>query len=129
MVGARYRKRSDQLVLALALELDTPGFAYQKWGGAQRCKRGDYLVHNTGDVYTVDRKTFERTYQQVAPATYRKLGHVWARPASEAGSVTTQEGITHYEAGSYLVSNDPEGRDSWAVTREKFESSYELDPE
>jgi hypothetical protein len=129
MTGARYRKKADQLVLALALELDTQGFAYQKWGGTQRCKPGDYLVNNGGDVYTVDRATFEQTYQQVAPAQYFKTAHVWAWQTSEAGSVTTKEGITHYEAGSYIVSNDPDGKDSWAVTSEKFESSYRPDPE
>ena len=50
----QYRKRPDRFVLAVRLDLDTPGFAYRKWDGEQRCKAGDWIVDNDGDVYTVD---------------------------------------------------------------------------
>ena len=50
----RYRKNPDQFVTAVRLNLDTQGFVFNKWGGEQRCKPGDWLVDNDGDVYTVD---------------------------------------------------------------------------
>lgn len=50
-------------VVAVPLELETDGFTYEKWGSVQRCKAGDWVVNNGGDIYTVDRQTFERTYR------------------------------------------------------------------
>jgi hypothetical protein len=61
----QYRRRPDQFVVAVQLDVDTSGFTYDKWGGEQRCKRGDWLVDNDGDVYTVDQDTFCRTYREV----------------------------------------------------------------
>ncbi len=59
----KYVKRVGIPVVAVRLDLDTEGFTYRKWGGVQTCKRGDWIVNNDGDVYTVDRETFERTYR------------------------------------------------------------------
>src|SRR5258707_14820409 len=53
-----YRRRERTHVTAVRLDLDTDGFTYHKWGSAQRCKRGDWLVNNQGDVYTIDAETF-----------------------------------------------------------------------
>jgi hypothetical protein len=78
-----YRRRKRTSVNAVRLDLDTEGFIYQKWGGTQRCKRGDWLVNNQGDVYTVDGETFERTYRMVAPAVYEKNSGVWAERAEQ----------------------------------------------
>ena len=61
----RYRRKADQYVAAVQLDLDTDGFTYQKWGGEQRRKRGDWLVDNDGDIYTVDGAVFARTYRKV----------------------------------------------------------------
>jgi hypothetical protein len=121
----RYRRRPGNEVIAVRLDLDTEGFTYEKWGGTQRCKPGDWIVDNGADVYTVDRETFEATYEQVTPGVYAKHADVWARVADEAGAIRTQEGTTDYEAGDYIVFNDPEGRDGWAISREKFEQLYE----
>jgi hypothetical protein len=123
----RYRKRPDQYVVAVQLTLDTPGFSYRKWGGEQRCKRGDWLVDNGGEVYTVDERVFARTYRHVGRGAYVKTTPVWAEVATRAGSVATKEGTSHYEAGDYLVSNDEQGSDAWCVARAKFESMYEPD--
>jgi hypothetical protein len=39
------------VVIAVKIDLDTDGLTYQKWGGTQRAKRGDWLVNNEGGVY------------------------------------------------------------------------------
>lgn len=123
----KYRRKPDQYVIAIALELETEGLSYVKWGGPQRAKRGDYLVENDGEVYTVEREVFLRTYRRVAPGHYVKTTPVWAAPAATAGSVPTREGVTQYQPHDYVVSNDRAGTDRYAVAREKFEAMYELD--
>lgn len=120
-----YVKRASQFVIAVQVDLETDGFTYKKWGSTQTCKRGDWLVHNNGDSYTVDRDTFARTYKQTSPGTYIKVTPVWAEVASEAGEVRTKEGATHYQAGDYLVYNEPRGGDTYAVSKEAFERMYE----
>lgn len=120
-----YRKRADQAVVAVQLALETDGFTYQKWGGAQRCKPGDWIVDNGGDVYTVDRETFARSYRRVAPGRYLKVAPVWAEAAAAPGEVRTKEGITRYEAGDYLVFNQEDGGDPYAVAAGTFEAMYE----
>ena len=112
----QYRKRPDRFVLAVRLDLDTPGFAYKKWDGEQRCKAGDWIVDNDGDVYTVDQDTFARTYRQVGPGRWIKSTPVWAEVASEAGTVKTKEGSTRYEPGDYLVFNERDGGDAYAIS-------------
>jgi hypothetical protein len=126
-VGERlkYVKRANQAVTAVQLALDTDGFTYQKWGGAQRCKAGDRILDNAGDIYTVDRETFARTYRQVDGGKYVKVTPVWAERASDDGRVDTKEGATHYRRGDYLVFNDEEGGDGYAVDGEKFVAMYE----
>ena len=121
----RYVKRADRAVVAVQLALETAGFTYRKWDGVQTCKAGDWIVNNEGDVYTVDRETFERTYRQTGAGSYVKTTPVWAEVAHEAGSVRTKEGVTHYRAGDYLVFNEEQGGDAYAVTSEKFEAMYE----
>jgi hypothetical protein len=124
----RYVKKAEAAVVAVRLDLDTEGFVYQKWGGPQTCKPGDWVVDNGGDVYSVDREVFEATYREQSPGVYVKQSAVWAEVAERAGSIRTKEGVTHYEAGAYLVYNDPEGEDGWAVTAEKFQAMYEPAP-
>ena len=120
-----YRRKKRTSVIAVRLDLDTEGFTYQKWGGTQRCKRGDWLLSNQGDVYTVDGETFARTYRQVSAGVYEKDAPVWAEQASESGTIQTKEGSTAYKAGDYLVFNDPDGHDGYAMSRETFHSLYE----
>jgi hypothetical protein len=107
------------------LDLDTNGFEYQKWGGAQRCKRGDWLVNNQGDTYTIDEETFGRTYRMVSPGLYEKNASVWAEQAIESGAIQTKEGSTAYCAGDYLVFNDPDRKDGYAMKESKFRDLYE----
>ena len=123
----RYRRRPGQPVVAVQLKLDTEGFTYKKWGEEQRCKANDWLVDNNGEVYTVDADSFARTYTAEGRGTYVKTGRVWAEQAAEAGRVATKEGGTNYESGDWLVSNEEDGSDAYAVSAKKFEESYELD--
>jgi hypothetical protein len=122
----KYLKRSTEFVVAVQVDLDMDGFTYQKWGGTQRCKRGDWLVNNNGDLYTVDGDTFVRTYRSSGPGTYVKATPVWAEVARTAGAIRTKEGATHYSPGDYLVYNEADGRDGYAVERGEFERMYEL---
>ena len=125
----KYVKRLDQKVLAVRLDLETDGFTYRKWGAEQRCKRGDWLVDNDGDVYTVDGDTFARTYRHVGDAAYVKTTPIWAERADAAGDVKTKEGgATHYERGDYLVFNQEDGGDAYAISKAAFERMYEPAP-
>jgi hypothetical protein len=65
---------------------------------------------------TVDRETFEATYRRVCPGLWEKHTEVWASVASEAGRIRTKQGPTDYRAGDYLVYNDADGRDGWAMS-------------
>ena len=117
----KYLKKAASFVVAVQLNLETDGFTYQKWGGSQACKAGDWLVNNDGDTYTVDGDTFERTYRCVNPGVYVKITPVWAEVAEQAGHIRTKEGVTRYDAGAYLVYNDPQGEDGYAVEAAAFE--------
>lgn len=123
----RYRKKANRYVVAVQLDLDTAGFTYRKWGAEQRCKRGDWLVDNQGDIYTVDSEVFAKTYRKVSPGLYVKATPVWAEVATEPGSVVTNEGRSRYEAGDYRVFNNEDGSDAYCVDRATFESMYEPD--
>jgi hypothetical protein len=123
----RYVRRPDRPVAAVRLTLDTDGLVYRKWGGEQRAKPGDWIVDNAGDVYTVDADVFARTYRQTATGAYVKTTPVWAERAARAGAVTTKEGSTAYEPGDYLVSNNPDGSDAYAIEAAKFEDLYTPD--
>jgi len=123
----RYVRRSDRPVAAVRLALDTDGFVYRKWGGEQRAKPGDWIVDNNGDVHTVDADVFARTYRQTATGAYMKITPVWAQRVTHAGSVKTKEGSTQYRPGDYLVSNNRDGSDEYAMTSEKFEDLYTID--
>jgi hypothetical protein len=121
----KYVKRATEFVIAVQVDLDMDGFTYQKWGGAQRCKRGDWLVNNNGDVYTVDGDTFARTYRASGPGRYVKATPVWAEVAGTAGAIRTKEGLTHYSPGDYLVYNEADGGDGYAVESAEFDRMYE----
>jgi len=121
----KYVKRAFQPIAAVQLALDTDGFTYRKWGGIQRCKAGDWVVDNGGDVYTVDRESFERTYRQAGTGTFVKTTPIWAEVAREDGSVRTKEGVTHYRAGDYLVFNEEQGGDPYAMSGDNFAAMYE----
>ncbi len=123
----RYRKKADQFVIAVQLDLETEGFIYNKWGAEQQCKRGDWLVNNGGDIYSVDKESFAKTYRCVGDGKYVKSTPIWAEMASKDGRVTTKEGESHCRAGDYLVFNNKDKTDAYCISASKFESMYELD--
>ncbi len=51
---------------------------------------------------------------------------MWAEEVDSSGTITTKEGSTDFQAGDYLVFNDEEGRDGYAVSQEKFRSLHGL---
>ncbi len=123
----RYRKRQEQFVTAVRLDLELQAFDYRKWGGEQHGKQGDWLVDNNGDVYTVDGQVFPSTYRQLSPGVYVKTTPIYAVKATADGRVQTKEGMSEYRAGDYIVSNDAEGTDAYCISAEKFEAMYEPD--
>jgi len=125
MNAKKYRKRHKQSILAIQIKLDTPGFCYMKWGGEQKCHADDWLVNNNGDYYTISNDSFTKTYEEISPGHFAKTAPVWAYKASQAGTVKTTEGSTAYLAGDYLVANNPDGSDGYAVPRGDFENMYE----
>lgn len=122
----RYRRRPDQAISAVQLNLDTPGLFYRKWGSDQHGKQGDWLVDNAGEVYTVERVSFERTYRCVSPGRYIKVAPVYACQMQSSGQVRTKEGVSHYGPGDYVVCNEPDGADQYAVAHARFHAMYEL---
>ena len=120
-------KKLARVSKTVQLNLETDGFVYQKWGAEQRCQRGDWLVDNNGDIYTVDGEVFSRTNRQLNPGVYVKATAIWAEVADQPGAVDTKEGRSHYQAGDYLVSNNEEGTDAYCISAEKFEAMYEAD--
>lgn len=120
----KYVKRENQAVIAVQFGLDTDGFTYRKWGGVQTCKPGDWILDNDGDIYTVDHDTFARTYRKVDAGRYVKVTPVWAEAAANEGSVQTKEGTTQYQRGDYLVFNEEDGGDAYAVEATKFRAMY-----
>jgi len=124
-IRRKYKKKSTSFVTAVQLDLETEGFVYSKWGGEQVCRRGDWLVNNSGDTYTVAKESFAKTYKFVSPGVFVKSAPVWVEVAEKAGKAKTKEGETAYKAGDYLVSNNEDGTDSYAISAEKFESMYE----
>ena len=125
-VRQKYKKKPTSFITAVQLDLDTEGFAYNKWGGKQVSKRGDWLVNNNGDTYTIAKDTFAQTYDFVSPGVYVKSAPVWAEVAEKAGKLKTKEGETAYEAGDYLVYNNEDGTDAYAMRPASFKSMYEL---
>jgi hypothetical protein len=125
-IRRKYQKKPTSFITAVQLDLDTEGFVYNKWGGPQVCKRGDWLVDNAGDKYTVARESFAKTYEFVSPGVYTKSAPVWAELADKPGKIKTSEGETAYAAGDYLVSNNPDGTDTYAISAEKFSELYDL---
>lgn len=124
----RFRRKPDQAVTAVRMALDFDDFAFRKWGDTQHARPGDWLVDNAGDVYTVAADVFARTYREVTPGRWVKTTPVWAERAAEAGSVATKEGRTHYGAGDWLVWNQEDGGDAYAIGAAKFATLYEPDP-
>ena len=126
MTRKKYQKRKVQVVTGVQINLETEGLCYVKWGGEQHCKSGDWLVNNAGECYTVEQESFANTYKEIAPGQFVKAGPVWAEEAETNGSVSTKEGVSQFQAGDYVVSNNEDGTDAYTVPKAKFEERYKL---
>lgn len=124
MALKRYLKKGDNLVFALQLNLPEAEIHYKKWGDEQTAKEGDWLVKNGGETYTVDRASFDQTYRKIDDQTYQKIAPVWAGVAQADGKIATKEGFTHYRAGDYLVYNNADKTDGYAITKQDFDEAY-----
>lgn len=119
-----YRKRGT--VVAVRLDLDMEPLCYQKWGGAQQAKPGDWLVLSNGDTYTIDAAEFAKTYEHMHHAgIYRKTTVTYAFAVTHSGSMTTLEGESEFEAGDFICASSPEMLDGYPVSRATFEATYE----
>lgn len=123
----RYQRRPEQAVTAIQMTMDFEGLRYTKWGDSQKAQRNDWLVDNGHDVYTVAADSFSATYRALSPGRWLKTAPVWAERAAQAGSVATLEGRTHHEAGDWLVSNNEDGSDAYAISAAQFDRLYEPD--
>jgi hypothetical protein len=129
-----YVKKASQFVIAVRLDLEMDGIEYRKWGGLQRAKRGDWLVDNQGDVYTVDAKTFARTYRPLLggkrrpTGRYMKITPVWAQLATAPGKIKTKEGASSYKRGDYIVYNNRDGTDGYSISAARFKTMYRRRP-
>lgn len=122
----RYRKKKGVLITAVRLDLETTGFTYEKWGGTQTCKAGDWVIDNNGNIYTIDAGVFEKTYRHVTNGQYEKPVTIFAEKADQDGSIKTKEGVTHYKSGDYLVYNDQGRKDGYAMSEKEFNRMYEI---
>jgi hypothetical protein len=62
----------------------------------------------------------------VSAGVYEKIAPVWAEVASCSGTIPTKEGSTAYEAGDYLVFNDADRKDGYAMKPSTFRDLYEI---
>lgn len=120
-----YQKRVDKNVTAVQMNLDFNKIDYNKWGGIQTGKPGDWIVNNNDDYYTVDKEYFRLNYEKVSPGVFKKVGKIWAEEAMENGVIETVEGSTEYIAGDYLVFDRQENGIGYAISKQDFEKMYE----
>ena len=114
------------LVIAIQLPEKCQGLKYEKWGGLQAAKPLDWLVIKQGETYTIDAESFANTMEPLdQPGHYYKKSSVWAKIARDSGKIKTKEGLTNYKKGWYIVSNDGNFEDAYAMSEEKFKSLYE----
>lgn len=123
-----YRRRPTATVVAIQMNLQMTGLLYEKWGGLQVGKPGDWLVQNGVEVYTVDKDSFAKTYTTAGPVGhFAKTGAVWAMEADTDGKIKTKEGYSDYKHGDMLVWNDPYKSDGYCMSQEKFFELYETE--
>ena len=127
MTLKRYRKKEGLYVIAIQLDLDFDYFKYKKWDGIQTCKRNDWIINNSGDIYTVDNNVFQRTYKNIGLGIYTKTTNIWAKQTTKKGKIKTKEGESVYFPGDYIIFNDESGSDSYCISKKKFNELYEPD--
>jgi len=120
-----YKRKTAGTIVAIQLKFEELHFTFKKWQASQKCKSGDWLVENQGDVYTVDEEEFARTYEKVSKGIYKKTSIIWANQAQSIGHIKTIEGKTHYKNGDFLIANEKNGEYLYAISNKKFHQLYE----
>lgn len=125
-VRKKYKRKYFDPVVAIRINLDTPGLIYEKWGGGQVGKQGDWLIQKGKEVYTIDSESFSKTYKKVSQGLYIKKAPVWSYRAAREGKIKTKEGHSQYKKGDWIVSNDSHFVDQYPLSDKKFRSLYEV---
>ena len=127
----RYRKRA----LVYAFRSNDP-FEFEKTWGSPRLPAGSYLIvpldggRTSGDLYGVDVREFERTYEEAGPGTYRKVATIEAyQPGHDFRFVTKIREHVEVADGAgrktdWFVRN-PSG-ETYVVDEVTFSRTYEL---
>lgn len=111
-------------ITAVQLKFSKAELAYEKWGGPQHAKEGDWLVDNQGEVYTIEAESFEKTYEAIGEGRFIKFAPIWAEQATSANSIVTKEGESFYSAGDYIIYNNEDGTDGYCITADLFKELY-----
>ncbi len=119
----KYRKSETVVAAQINLELEDGILKYDKWGGRQTAKQGDWLINSNGEAYTCDAEVFAETYKEVSPGVFRKTALIEAEQALEDCKIDTLEGQSDCKKGDFIVTNP--GGDRYPVGRETFLNIYE----
>lgn len=113
---------------AIQLDLSHAKLTYEKWGGEQSARQGDWLVLKDGETYTIEYESFAATCSPVegplSEGMFFKSAPVWMYVAEMDGVIATKEGTTAYAKGDAVVFNGEGLTDGYAMSLEKFNSLY-----
>ena len=126
--------RARKCPVQVAVEFATADGTLKTREGPVQYRRGDALLTGIeGERWPVTRRTFEASYEPVAPLRPGKPGHyrkqpqvVWAKPMREPFTVTRDQGrgVLRGQAGDWLVQYAP--GDQGVVGAAVFAQTYEL---
>ena len=121
------RRRPDQYVIAVQLDLDTAGFTFRKWGAEQRVQARRLARRQRRRRLHRRRGQSSRapTASCAAAPTSRRRRCGPRRARRPAASPRRRAART--TGRRLLVSNDEDGSDAYAVDAAKFEAMYEPD--
>lgn len=122
----QYERRPDGLIIAIQIRLDLEagGIAYRKWDSEQWGKRGDWLINDDGDTYTVSAENFANDYELSESGLYRNTAKVWAEEATGSGFVEIRGGTAPFVEGNMLVFSDPDRKEGQVFFYNKFNRLY-----
>ena len=106
-----------------AIQLDI-ALSYEKWGGPQSAKIGDWLLSKAGETYTCEAVVFASTYRPLAcrEGWFYKRAEIDAEVALVSGTIKTIEGESSYEAGDFIITNP--GGDQYCIGQAEFGELY-----
>lgn len=115
----KYRKKLE----IRAIKLHDISVTYEKWGGTQVGKLGDWLIESGDECYTCDADVFAETYAAAErDGYYYKTGTIDAEVQTTSGVIVTLEGESEYSVGDFIATNP--GGDQYVISKEVFEATY-----